>query len=63
MLVSGLVQGAHSSVAAHVACVRMVLYCSTCGTQRLRHTPGVWLKAVHDGGMYAGSVMNGSGTQ
>src|SRR5579884_2478969 len=49
-LVSGLVHGAQSSVAAHVLCVRMLLYCATCGTQRLRHAPGVPLNAVHEGG-------------
>lgn len=49
--VSGLVHGAHSSVAAHVAWVRMLLYCETCGTQRLRHAPGVPLNAVHESGM------------
>ena len=50
-LVSGLVQGAQSSVAAQVLCVRMLLYWVTCGTQRLRHVPGVPLNDVHDGGM------------
>ena len=63
MLLSGLMQGAQRSSAAHESCGNSDSYCLTCGTHTLRQTPSAPLSDLHAAGAAPPDLICASGTQ